>query len=56
MSNVSVLPDIWEGNEVDPPGVVGTFGVNTNVGVSITFVKLRKGRWKKRGVVNNKLL
>ena len=44
MGNVGVLPNHREGNEVDPPEVVGSLGVDANVGMSFAAVKLREGR------------
>ena len=47
MGHVNVLPNFWEGNEVDPSGVVSYLGVYTGVGVSFTAVRLRECRRKE---------
>ena len=48
MNNVGVFPNHWASYEVNPLEVVGTFGVYTDVRVSLTFVKLREKNGKKR--------
>ena len=46
MGNVGVFPDCREGNEVDPPEVVSSLGVDADVGMSFAAVTLRQGRRK----------
>ena len=56
MGGVGMFPNSKEGDGIHPPKVGSPLGVDANMSVPVSFVKLREGCCEENRIVYNELL